>query len=118
MAESASVYVDYLRGQLAAAHSAIRSIWHISVEASGQLRDDNELRDAILEATKLLPSEVGNDETLVGETYWYHPESDCFFVLSDGDVHPAAKSAEGAQCVQISKSEFDRRTSTSLDDFL
>lgn len=56
---------------------------------------------------------------LVGTTYWWHPESDSYFALEDGDQHPAARSdADGCLCVELSADEYAARApkTNDLDD--
>ncbi len=115
MVDNVPVSVAYLRGQLSACHSAIRSIWHIFDDVNARVREPAELVEAIRGATKLLPSEVLTDEALVGTTYWYHPESDSYFKLDDGAAHPATKGMDGALCEQITKGEYEKHSSPTID---
>lgn len=112
MSEATPVIVAYLRGQLQACHEAIAYLWAVVNEHDvTDLQRAANIDQAVHRAFELLPDEMRDNVPLVGETYWYHPESDCYFSLEDGAEHPAYRGgADGAMCQQISKERYEAAT--------
>lgn len=58
MSNDQHVITAYLRAELAAAHNAIRAIWHVNLAIIQDHADGADLDDVIAEATRCLPPEL------------------------------------------------------------
>lgn len=108
-----------------AAVAKMQAAWDSWVEKAQSMRSGKFARNVTAE--DLITEHVGRfepvpDESegyplLQGDTYWHHHESGSYFMLTDGDPHPAAGGdADGALCVEITKAQYDAATVSENDD--